>query len=65
MCIGRIPNATFDVKVDEQGYIITDDTMETSIKGVYAIGDVRQKEVRQLTTAAADGTIAVSSIIKN
>lgn len=43
----------------EQGYIITDEDMQTNIKGVYAAGDVRDKKYRQITTAVADGTIAL------
>lgn len=46
------------IKLDEYGYIITDERMNTNIKGVYAAGDVRVKEYRQITTAVADGTIA-------
>lgn len=42
----------------EHGYIITDENMNTNIKGVYAAGDVRKKLYRQITTAVADGTIA-------
>jgi len=42
----------------ENGYIITDENMNTNIKGVYAAGDVRKKLYRQITTAVADGTIA-------
>lgn len=41
-----------------RGYIITDENMNTNVKGVYAAGDVRQKLYRQITTAVADGTIA-------
>ena len=40
------------------GYIPTDDNMKTNIEGVYAAGDVREKEFRQITTAVSDGTIA-------
>lgn len=40
------------------GYIPTDDNMRTNIEGVYAAGDVREKEFRQITTAVSDGTIA-------
>ena len=47
------------VKVTEQGYIITDEDMQTNIKGVYAAGDVRDKKYRQITTAVSDGTIAL------
>ena len=47
------------VKVTEQGYIITDEDMQTNIKGVYAVGDVRDKKYRQITTAVSDATIAL------
>ncbi|MEW9096049.1 MAG: thioredoxin-disulfide reductase [Clostridiaceae bacterium] len=40
------------------GYIITDENMQTNIQGVYAAGDVRDKKFRQITTAVSDGTIA-------
>lgn len=43
---------------DEQGWIKTDELMQTSLSGVYAIGDVRAKELRQITTAVGDGSIA-------
>ena len=45
------------VNLDENGYIIAGEDCRTSCPGVYAAGDCRQKAVRQLTTAAADGTI--------
>ena len=59
--IGMVPATDFLkglVKLDENGYIFTDENMETSCKGIYAVGDVRNKAVRQVTTAAGDGTIA-------
>ena len=43
---------------DESGWIVTDDHMKTSAAGIYAIGDVRQKDLRQITTAVGDGAIA-------
>lgn len=46
------------IHLTQSGYIVTNENMETNIKGVYAIGDVREKEFRQVTTAVADGTIA-------
>lgn len=61
--IGLAPNTTFlkdKLKLNEYGYIVTDENMETEIPGVYAVGDVREKEVRQIVTAAADGAIAIS-----
>ncbi len=48
------------VELDEKGYVLTDDHMETSVKGVYAAGDIRPKTLRQLVTAAADGAIAAT-----
>ncbi len=63
---GRLPNAPFLEGVildrDERGYIITSDKMETSIAGVYAAGDIRQKFLRQVVTAAADGAIAATAV---
>ncbi|UNC93960.1 thioredoxin-disulfide reductase [Candidatus Contubernalis alkalaceticus] len=62
--IGVHPNTYFledsEVEMDEEGYIITNEKMETSIAGVYAAGDVRQKKVRQVITAAADGAVAAN-----
>ncbi len=62
---GRQPNTPFlagiDLESDERGYILTTDKMETSIKGVYAAGDVRHKFLRQVVTAAADGAIAATA----
>jgi thioredoxin reductase (NADPH) len=43
--------------LDNNGYIVTDERMETSIKGLFAVGDVRQKTVRQIATAVGDGAI--------
>lgn len=51
-------------KLDEKGFIITEKSMKTNLHGVYAIGDIRSKEVRQVTTAVNDGTIAALSILK-
>jgi len=43
---------------DQAGWIVTDDHMKTSVTGVFAVGDVRQKDLRQVTTAVGDGAIA-------
>ncbi|NLM34917.1 MAG: thioredoxin-disulfide reductase [Clostridiales bacterium] len=59
--IGNVPKTELFreyIKLNENGYIITDENMQTNIKGVYAAGDVREKVYRQITTAVADGTIA-------
>lgn len=49
---------------NENGYIITDQRMQTSVEGVFAVGDIREKELRQIVTAAADGAVAAYSISK-
>lgn len=46
------------LKLDEEGYIVTNNLMETSLKGVFACGDVRNGALKQLVTACADGAIA-------
>ena len=59
--IGRNPaTALFrdQLELDEKGYIVADESTRTNIPGVYAVGDVRTKEVRQIITAAADGAVA-------
>lgn len=64
VAIGQVPSI---IKIDslnqENGYIIVNEKMETNIKGIYACGDCIKKDVYQLTTAAAEGTIASFSII--
>ena len=49
---------------DEAGWILTDHQMKTSVAGIYAVGDVRQKDLRQLTTAVGDGAIASQEAYK-
>lgn len=64
IAIGWIPNSDMftDIAKTENGYIITDENMKTNIEGVYAVGDVRDKKLRQIVTAAADGAIAAEEI---
>jgi len=60
--IGRKPATAFlggALALDEHGYIIADESTRTNIAGVYAIGDVRTKALRQVVTAVADGAVAV------
>jgi len=52
------------VKVDERGYIPTNEQMGTNIRGVYAVGDVRSKEYKQITNAVSDGTVAAFEVEK-
>ena len=59
--VGRTPNTSLfaeSIALDSSGYIIADESTRTNLPGVFAIGDVRTKEVRQIVTAAADGAVA-------
>ena len=60
---GMIPRTSLfpNLKLDNSGYIITNEDMETSIQGLYAAGDVRSKSFRQIVTACSDGAIAAHS----
>lgn len=61
IAVGRIPNtelARGQLDLDENGYIIADETTRTSVPGVFAVGDVRTKPLRQIVTAASDGAVA-------
>lgn len=60
--IGRKPATEFladYLELDEYNYIVADESVKTNIDGVYAVGDVRTKELRQIVTAVADGAVAV------
>ena len=50
------------VKLDDAGYICAGEDCRTSVKGIYAAGDVRTKSLRQIVTAVADGAVAISSV---
>ena len=59
--IGRQPATELfaeQLALDAHGYIVADESTKTSIDGVFAAGDVRTKELRQVVTAAADGAVA-------
>lgn len=57
--IGSLPNTSIYKSLDlENDFIVTDEKMRTNIPGVYAVGDIRNKSVRQAATAASDGVIA-------
>ena len=63
--VGRVPASELLgdlVELDANGYVITDDSMATCTPGLFAAGDVRQKPLRQIVTAAADGAIAATSV---
>ena len=66
--IGQIPensNIIDELELDQFGYIVTDENMHTNLPHIYAAGDIRQKTLRQLTTATADGSIAATEPIKD
>jgi len=63
--IGMQPNVSMfenAFETDQWGYIQVSDEMETSIPGVYSVGDINSKKFRQITTAVADGTIAAIAV---
>jgi thioredoxin reductase (NADPH) len=65
--IGSIPNSSMVkglVELDENGFIITDNLMRTSVPGIFAAGDVRNTTFRQLATAVGDGAIAANTAEK-
>ncbi|MBW1821454.1 MAG: thioredoxin-disulfide reductase [Deltaproteobacteria bacterium] len=62
--VGTFPNTVFlkaTLKVDENGFIIAGQNMETSVPGVFAVGDVRNTPLRQIVTAVGDAAIAAVS----
>jgi thioredoxin reductase (NADPH) len=59
--IGRKPASSLvagQLELDESGYIVADESTRTSVPGVFAVGDVRTKALRQIVTAVADGAVA-------
>ena len=67
VCIGRTPNTEIvktQISLDESGFIIADESTKTNLSGVYAIGDIRTKELRQVVTAVSDGATAIYQIEK-
>ena len=59
--IGRTPATNLfenQLELDQSGYVVSDETTKTNIDGVYVIGDVRTKALRQVVTAVADGAVA-------
>lgn len=68
--IGMVPNSKFlmnrlvEIKQNKYGYLITNERMETNIKGIYAAGDIREKLYRQIVTATSDGAVAALEIVK-
>ncbi|HKL99837.1 MAG TPA: thioredoxin-disulfide reductase [Mobilitalea sp.] len=67
IAVGYLPNSEIYrniIAMDNQGYIIAGENCETNIPGIFAAGDVRTKELRQIITATADGANAVTAVEK-
>ncbi len=67
IAVGRIPeNQNFAklINLDDKGYVISDENCNTNISGIFVAGDDRVKQVRQLVTAAADGAVSATEVIK-
>lgn len=62
--VGRIPATQMfagQLDMDQNGYLVSDETTATNLPGVYAVGDVRTKPLRQVVTAVADGAVAATA----
>ena len=66
--LGRNPDLSWvevDVKTNKKGYLLVDKNCQTSLKGIFACGDITARELKQIVTACSDGAIAASYIVKN
>ena len=65
VAVGYLPNTQLyrgQVELDEAGYVLADETTRTNLPGVFAVGDLRKKPLRQVVTAASDGAVAAHFI---
>ena len=65
VAVGNIPNTELlrgQVELDEAGYVLAGETTKTNLPGVFAVGDLRKKPLRQVVTAASDGAVAAHFI---
>ena len=65
VAVGQVPNTELfqgQVELDETGYVLAGETTKTNLPGVFAVGDLRKKPLRQVVTAAADGAVAAHFI---
>jgi len=65
--IGTLPNTDIVkglIRLDESGFVVTDDNMQTSVPGVFAAGDIRSKLFRQISTAVGEGATASYAVEK-
>lgn len=61
VAVGRVPDTALfagQVRLEEHGYVDADETTRTNLPGVFAVGDLRSKPLRQIVTAASDGAVA-------
>ena len=66
VAIGQVPgNGAFEnvIKLDDYGYIVAGEDCKTNVEGIFVAGDARNKQIRQLTTACSDGTIAAINAV--
>lgn len=66
--VGEVANMKFDIEglnTTKQGQIITDNYCRTNIPSLYAVGDIREREVYQIITAVADGALVIEGILKD
>lgn len=66
ICIGQTPQTSFlagALTLDENGYVVADESTKTAVGGVFAAGDVRTKPLRQIVTATADGAVAAQNAL--
>ncbi len=64
VAVGQEPQTELVKEIAHNGYIVTNEKMETTIPMVYAAGDIREKPLRQVVTAAADGAIAGEMLVR-
>ena len=65
VAVGYLPNTELyrgQVELDEAGYVLANETTQTNLPGVFAVGDLRKKPLRQVVTAASDGAVAAHFI---
>lgn len=65
IAVGYVPNSQAykeEVATDERGYIIAGENCETNVPGIFAAGDIRNKDLRQIITAASDGANAITAV---
>ena len=65
VAVGHVPNTELyqgQVELDQAGYVLADETTRTNLPGVFAVGDLRKRPLRQVITAASDGAVAAHFI---